>query len=172
MEPFIGEIRMTGFNFAPVGWALCNGALVSIFQNELLFNLIGTTYGGDGRQTYGLPNLCGRIPLHQGTTTTGTVYQMGEVAGSENVTLTTAQMPAHSHALHASTGGTRTAAATGNLLASGEADVYSRDIASPQEMAELAVGSAAGGSQPHWNMQPFLAVNFIIALVGTYPSEG
>lgn len=170
MEPFIGEIRMAGFNFAPVGWAFCNGALVSIAQNEALFSLIGTSYGGDGQKTFGLPNLCGRIPVHQGQRAAGSAYQMGKVGGVENVTLATTQMPAHSHALHASGGGTRTAAAAGNTLASGEADVYTRDTASPLGMAGGAVGSSSGGGQPHSNLQPFLAVNFFIAMYGIYPS--
>ncbi|NCT67994.1 MAG: phage tail protein [Rhodanobacteraceae bacterium] len=171
MEPFIGEIRMAGFNFAPVDWAFCNGALLSIAQNDALFSLIGTIYGGDGQATFGLPNLCGRIPVHQGQATTGTTYQLGQVAGSESVTLNTTQLPAHSHAVYAASGGARTAAAADNVLASGEADVYTRDTASPQAMAAASVGSASGGGRPHSNLQPFLAVNFIIAMGGIYPSR-
>jgi microcystin-dependent protein len=171
MEPFIGEIRMAGFNFAPVDWAFCNGALLSISQNDALFSLIGTIYGGDGQATFGLPNLCGRIPVHQGQGGTGTSYPIGLMAGTESVTLATAQMPAHSHSVYAAGGGTRTAVAAGNVLASGEADVYTRDTASPQGMAAAAVGNASGAGQPHSNLQPFLAVNFIIAMNGIYPSR-
>lgn len=166
-DPFIGEIRMAGFNFAPLGWARCEGQLVSIAQNTALFALIGTQFGGNGQTTFGLPDLRGRLPIHRGQGPGLSPRSMGEVLGSEQVTLTAAQMPGHTHVLAAATDGTRTATAAGNLLASGEADLFGRDPAtSPMAADALA---PAGGGQPHPNLQPFLCVNFIIAVVGIFP---
>lgn len=169
-DAFIGEIRMAGFNFAPQGWAFCNGALHAISQNPALFALLGTTYGGDGQTTFALPNLMGRIPLHQGQGPGLSTHFIGERGGAEAVTLLESQMPGHAHALAAAAGGTRTSAAAGNLLASGEADVYARPGGSPVTLSPFQL-DAAGGGQPHFNLQPFLVVNFIIATVGFFPSR-
>src|SRR5579859_1593935 len=116
-DPYVGEIRMFGGNFAPAGWAFCAGQLMPISQNDTLFNLIGTTYGGDGQSTFGIPDLQGRIPLHMGTSTTGTSYQIGQAAGVEQVTLTQQQIPQHNHLLSASQDGGTTGAPAGMMLA-------------------------------------------------------
>lgn len=169
-DPFLGEIRMVGFDFAPSGWAFCNGALQPISQNTVLFNLIGTTYGGDGQQTFALPNLSGRIPVHHGQGPGLSLYDMGQLGGSERVTLTEQQMPSHAHSVAAASAGTRMEAPSGNVLASGEADVYTHDASTPATMSANTVGTT-GGNQPHENLQPFLAVNFIISLQGIYPPQ-
>jgi microcystin-dependent protein len=169
-DPFIGEIRMAGFNFAPRGWAYCNGAILSIAQNDALFALLGTTYGGDGQTTFALPNLAGRLPLNQGQGPGLSPRTLGEMGGVESVTLTAQQLPAHTHALAAASAGARTASAAGNLVASGEADIYSRDPGQPVALSPNQLG-VAGGSQPHTNLQPALAVNFIIAIEGIFPSR-
>jgi len=168
-SPYVGEIRMFGGNFAPVGWALCQGQLLPISENDVLFNLIGTTYGGDGQNTFALPDLRGRVPVHQGTFQ-GMSWNVGLAGGVEQVTLTTQQIPAHSHAVLAST-------ATGTsrnpvpdaapAVAAGDAYVSSLD---PVPLNAQAITST-GGSQPHENMQPFLSINFIISLFGVYPSQ-
>jgi microcystin-dependent protein len=160
---------MVGFNFAPVSWAFCNGATVPISENETLYNLIGTTYGGNGTTTFNLPNLQSRMPVHQGTATTGTSYIIGGVGGAETVTLLTNQIPSHTHA--ASCNATANALTpVNNYWASATPSVYS-NVAPGQSMNNAAVG-LAGGSQPHDNIPPFQAVNFIIALYGIYPSQG
>ncbi len=168
MQPYVGEIRMFAGNFAPSGWALCRGQLISIAENEALFQLIGTTYGGDGQSTFALPNLASRVPIHMGTGPDGTTYQLGEMAGSESVTLTNQQIPVHTHTLTASTGPGTDALPTNNVLAqSGGAFVYYEDVAGVA-MSPNAI-SPVGGSQPHENTQPFLCINFIISLVGEFP---
>ena len=154
-------------NFAPVGWMLCQGQLLSIADYDVLFNLIGTTYGGDGQQTFALPDLQGRMPLHQGTGG-GVPYVIGESGGVETVTLTTNQIPAHTHPPLASTSGSTNDPA-GNAWAGWTGDQYS-DQTPNTPMATGALGSA-GGSQPHDNMPPNLAVNFIISLFGIFPSQ-
>jgi microcystin-dependent protein len=165
--PFVGEIRMFAGNFAPAGWAFCNGALVAIDQNPTLFQLIGTTYGGDGQNNFALPNLQSRIPIH-----VGPGFALGQTAGVETVTLTTSQIPAHSHVPQGSTNpspGNQNSPANNVWAATGSGSVYSN--AAPSEaMAAVAVGST-GGSQPHDNMVPFLVVNFIISLFGVFPSQ-
>ena len=164
-SPFVGEIRMFGGNFAPAGWAFCQGQLVAIDQNPALFNLIGTTYGGDGQTTFALPDLRGRLPLHQGNG-----FVIGQLAGEENVTLTTNQLPQHSHAALADVNaGTHTGPA-GHLWAGSANFPYAAAGTNPTQMAAGSVG-VAGGSQPHDNMHPFLAVNFIISLFGIFPSQ-
>jgi microcystin-dependent protein len=177
VDSFIGEIRMFGGNFAPAGWALCNGAVVSIAENSALFNLIGTTYGGDGVSTFGLPDLRGRVPLHQGG-----AYPLGQISGSEIVTLTTQQMPIHSHQLRSATAsqGRPSPTPQGNLLADEifnppPTDVpYAYAAYDGANQVQLSGNSLAqtGGNQPHDNMQPYLAVNFIISLFGIYPQPG
>lgn len=161
-EPFVGEIRMFGGNFAPVGWAFCDGSLIAISQNTALFSLIGTIYGGDGQNTFGLPDLRGRLPVHQGSG-----FVLGQLAGTETVTLTTNQMPAHTHTVLART--SATAGSPSGAMYGGNTD----SIYTPTASAQMNAGviAPAGGSQPHDNMMPYLVVSFIIALEGIYPSR-
>src|SRR5260370_21657848 len=174
-QPYVGEIRMFGGNFAPAGWMLCVGQLLPISENETLFNLIGTTYGGDGQSTFGLPDLQGRVPVHQGPG-----FALAEAAGVESVTLTLNQIPVHNHPVQAASG-------TQNAVAVPAANTILGDevlnpAQNPTPFAYLPGGGAAtplasisiratGGSQPHDNMQPFLAINFIISLFGIFPSQ-
>jgi microcystin-dependent protein len=162
-QPFIGEIRMFAGNFAPVGWMLCQGQLLSIAENEALFTLIGTTYGGDGQSTFALPDLQGRVPLHMSGS-----FILGQNGGVETVTLTSAQIPAHSHVPLAKVSGT-TNAPNGSLWAGWTGSQYS-DQAPNAAMASGAL-STAGGSQPHDNRAPFVAINFIISLFGIFPTQ-
>jgi len=163
-SPFIGEIRMFAGNFAPVGWAFCNGAIIPIDQNDALFNLIGTTYGGDGQTTFALPNLQSRVPIH-----VGPGFALGQTGGAETVTLTTSQIPAHSHVPQGTT-------ATGNSQSPANgvwaASALTQFSPSPPDasMDPAALGSS-GGSQPHDNMIPFLVINFILSLFGIFPSQ-
>lgn len=168
-DPFIGEVRMFAGNFAPVGWAFCDGSLQAISQNDALFALIGTTYGGDGQTTFALPDLRGRIPLHQGQGSGLSPQVIGQLAGSETVTLTAGQMPAHSHALRGSSTAAAVTAPGGAVLAATSAASYGPGPAT-QAMAASAI-PAQGGSQPHENMAPSLALNYIIALFGIFPSR-
>ena len=175
MEPFIAEIKMFGGNFAPVGWAFCNGQLLSISQNTALFSLLGTTYGGNGVTTFGLPNLQGRAPLHFGNGAGLTPRQLGESGGTETVTLSQTQMPTHSHSLGASSKNGDASTPSGNVNAVyvdpgtlSPVNIYGTAI--DTAMNSSAVGNA-GGSLPHNNMQPYLCVNFIIALQGIFPSR-
>jgi microcystin-dependent protein len=170
-QPFVGEIRMFGFNFAPSGWHACDGSLLAISQNEALFALLGTTYGGDGVNTFGLPDFRGRIPIHQGQGPGLSPYVIGQASGSENVTVTVNQMPQHSHVLSAATAGTRTTVPMSNYLGSGEADIYNHDtVAALASLAPNELG-ISGGSQAHSNLQPLLCVNFSISLFGIFPSR-
>jgi microcystin-dependent protein len=164
-QPYIGEIRMFAGNFAPSGWMMCEGQLISISEYETLFNLIGTTYGGDGQSTFALPDLRGRLPIHQGGG-----YVLAETGGAEQVTLTVNQIPNHQHALIGSTNNATSNTPANQVVgALTSFDLY-RPAAIPNTaMAAASVGSA-GGSQPHSNMQPYLCVNFIISLFGIYPS--
>lgn len=163
-NPFIGEIRMFGGNFAPAGWAICNGALMAISQNTALFSLIGTSYGGDGQSTFALPNLQSRVPVHSGNG-----FVIGQTGGGEAVTLTAAQAPAHNHAAMASSSGAVSRDPAGNLWAAWNSNQFS-DQPSDGPMNAAAI-SNAGGSQPHENMVPFLTINFIISLFGIFPSQ-
>src|SRR5579871_6110761 len=148
-QPYVGEIRLVGFNFAPVGWALCNGQLLPISQNPTLFQLIGTTYGGDGQSTFALPQLQGRVPIHQGQGSGLSSYVLGQLSGSETVTLTTQQIPAHNHPLLAVPYGTVTSDPTNNLIVGGTAM-----FTPPQTIVSTSSSTtAAGGGQPHDNMQ-------------------
>jgi len=171
-EPFIGEIRMVGFNFAPRGWALCNGQLLSIASNNALFSLLGTYYGGDGRTTFALPNLQGRVPMHYGSGAGLSPRLIGEAAGQESVSLTEAQLPAHTHKARASSLKGNTNSPVGRVW-SKDAGVQSATYTSNAADADMAAGAIApaGGGQPHNNMPPYLAVNFIIALQGIYPAR-
>ena len=166
--PFIGEIRLFAGSFAPAGWAFCNGALMPISENETLFVLIGTIYGGDGQETFALPNLSSRFPIHQGTSSqSGVNYMIGEFGGTESVTLTVNQIPAHSHVplARSDTGNSGTPA--NSVPAKSTTPLYSTSAAD-FNMAVNAV-QPAGGSQPHENMMPFLCVSFIISLFGVFP---
>ncbi len=172
MEPFIGEIKLFAGNFAPRGWALCDGQLLAISQNQALFSILGTTYGGDGRTTFGLPDLRGRTPIHAGRGAGLSDYRLGERGGTEQVTLTTNQIPSHSHSLHANSKAANTAAPAGSALANTRGRDFDYDQSGEIDttLSGKSIG-AAGGSQPHENRQPYLAVNYIIALVGIYPSR-
>jgi microcystin-dependent protein len=170
MAPYVGEIRMFGGNFAPNGWMLCQGQTLAISENETLFQLIGTTYGGDGQSTFGLPNLASRVPIHFGTGPGGTTYQIGELAGTEQETLTVQQIPSHNHPLIA-TGALATTRdpVPNNAPGTSAGDVYVQNLdAVPLSQQAIA---PAGGSQPHENVQPFLCINFIISLFGVFPSQ-
>jgi microcystin-dependent protein len=166
-QPYVGEIRMFGGNFAPAGWMFCEGQLLPISENETLFSLIGTTYGGDGQSTFALPDLRGRIPLHFGNG-----FTLAETGGVETVTLTVSQIPAHSHALLVSTGAAATADPTSNVLAQAPlATTFPYGTDAPlTPLSATAIGST-GGSQPHDNFQPYLCVDFIISLFGIFPSQ-
>ncbi len=168
--PYVGEIRMFAANFAPQGWALCNGQLLSISQNQVLFALIGTTYGGDGQNTYALPNLQGRLPVHQGTNpSNGTTYILGQSAGEEQVQLTLNQIPSHSHTPQAQSGVGNQQSPSGGFWASSSLDQYS--AVAPNGSMSAAAVLPAGGNQAHNNIMPYLAVNFIISLFGIFPSQ-
>lgn len=162
-QPFVGEIRMFGGNFAPVGWMLCEGQLLPISENETLFNLIGTTYGGDGQSTFALPDLRGRVPVHRGNT-----IAFSEAAGVESVTLTTQQIPVHTHTMVAS-GNIANSPNPGNNLIGLSTQVDMFFDANPVNNMNPSSISPVGGSQPHENMMPFLCINFIISLFGIYP---
>jgi microcystin-dependent protein len=171
-QPFIGEIRMFAGNFNPVGWEFCSGQLVPISENDALFVVIGTTYGGDGQETFALPNLQSRIPLHQGTNAaTGTTFQIGESGGVESVTLTVQQIPIHTHPLLATNDSGNTANA-GNAVLAGQSPVsiYRPNATPPNVAMNASSVSVVGGSQPHDNMQPFLCINYIISMFGLFPS--
>lgn len=168
-DPYIGEIRMFGGNFAPAGWMFCDGALLPISENDALFTLIGTTYGGDGQETFALPNLQSRIPMHAGTGGDGISYQLGEMAGVESVTLTVNQIPVHSHPILGSITTAGSQSPGGNVAAQGAGQIYS-SADSPIQISPQSV-SPAGGSQPHENLQPYLCINFIISLFGIFPTQ-
>jgi microcystin-dependent protein len=167
-QPFVGEIRMFGGSFAPAGWAFCEGQLLPISENDTLFNLIGTTYGGDGQETFGLPNLASRVPVHVGTN-----FVLGQTGGTESVTLTTQQMPLHTHPLTATndTGSANspTNALPGSTPVQAQAFPYGTD--EPLANMDPSSISPVGGSQPHDNMQPFLTISFIISLFGIFPTQ-
>lgn len=163
-QPYIGEIRMFAGNFAPAGWMFCDGQLLPISENEALFNLIGTTYGGDGQSTFALPDLRGRLPIHQGN---GLI--LAETGGAEEVTLAVSQIPAHSHPLLASSGPASSNSPIGNLPAETTTiNLYIED--SPNSNLSPSAVLATGGSQPHTNFQPYLCISFIISLFGIFPS--
>ena len=174
-SPYVGEIRMFAGNFAPLNWAFCNGALLSISENETLFNLIGTTYGGDGVNTFALPNLQSRTPIHMGTDSANNSYPLAALGGVENVTLATNQIPAHSHAANAvSAGGSVQSPANACLACRPALKLgtlqYGHGTTSPTNFVATSIGNAGGG-QPHSNLQPYLAISFIISLFGIFPSQ-
>ena len=162
-NPYVGEIRMFAGNFQPAGWAFCDGRLVPISENETLFNLIGTTYGGDGQSTFALPNLQSRVPMHVGGT-----HVLGETGGVESVTLTGNQIPIHTHAMVVSKDQGTLAPPAGHTLASNQSILLYRPGAGTQNF-DPATCSIVGGSQPHDNLQPYLVLNYIISLFGVYP---
>lgn len=164
-SPYLGEIRMFGGSFAPAGWAFCDGSLVSISDNDALFTLIGTTYGGDGQETFALPDLRGRIPVHQGGG-----YQLGQNGGSEEVTLTVNQIPGHGHAYMGSTDIATQVSPAGQVVGQSTSAQLFRTAGGVQDFATNAIGPS-GGSQPHTNLQPYLCINFIIALAGIFPPQ-
>jgi microcystin-dependent protein len=169
-QPFIGEIRIFAGNFAPSGWAFCEGQVQAISQNDALFALIGTTYGGDGVQTFNLPDLRGRIPVHQGTGNTGVTTVLGQLSGSEGVTLLSQHMPSHTHAMLASSSPGHVADPSSAFVAA-DRDFAAFDGNIPSvAMAPAAVG-LVGGNLPHDNVPPFLCLSFIISLFGVFPSQ-
>lgn len=164
-EPFLAEIRLMSFNFAPKGWALCNGQLLPINQNQALFSLLGTTFGGNGQTTFGLPNLQGRTPIHAGSG-----HTLGEQGGEQSHTLTVSEIPMHTHAASASAAAASTTIPAGSVvLAQPEFAAY-RPPSSPVAVHAATIGNV-GGSQAHQNMQPYLVVSFCIALQGIFPSQ-
>lgn len=171
-EPFVGEIRMFAGNFAPRGWAFCDGQLLAVSQNDALFSLLGTVYGGDGQTTFGLPDMRGRIPLHAGQGPGLSPRQLGSRAGTERVSLTVNQLPGHSHSMRASTDLAEDTGPQGRVPARtnpASLDVYN-DIGPFVPLSGQTL-AATGGSQPHTNVQPFVCIHFIIALFGIYPSR-
>ena len=169
-EPFVGEIRMFAGNFAPRGWAFCDGQLLAVSQNDALFSLFGTIYGGDGRTTFGLPDLRGRIPLHQGQGPGLSERRLGSKGGAERETLTTNQLASHTHDWNANTANATTAAPQGKVLATPSGARLYAQVAQNTDLAASTIANT-GGSQPHTNLMPTLCVNFIVALVGIYPSR-
>ncbi len=161
-QPYVGEIRMFAGNFAPAGWMFCEGQLLPISENETLFQLIGTTYGGDGQSTFALPDLRGRLPIHQGNG-----FILAETGGAEEITLTVSQIPSHTHVVLAHNVPPNTGEPSGARLAQGP--FYGEAGSGLSNMNAASVGSV-GGSQPHTNFQPYLCVNFIISLFGIFPS--
>jgi microcystin-dependent protein len=173
-DPFVAEIRIFPFNFPPKGWAFCNGQLLAISQNTALFSLLGTTYGGDGKSTFGLPDLQGSVPVHVGGNQPGpglSTYDLGEMGGADTVTLLTAETPSHAHSVMAQTidqGDNRIPSPTLNL---GNTQIYS-NAASASGTLEPSAVSGFGGNLPHNNLQPYLTLNFNIALQGVFPPRG
>lgn len=177
MDNYIGEIRVFAGNFAPVGWALCDGSLLAISDNDVLYSLIGTTYGGDGQQTFAVPSLQGRVVVGQGVSGQGTDYPVGMAGGKETVTLTTLQMPVHEHPIfninvNAVTGGAAQTSPVGAYFGDQGASAYATSSSGQTLNAGTVTGQStpSGTGQPHSNIQPVLALNYIIALQGIYPS--
>ncbi len=172
-DPFVAEIRIFGFNFAPKGWAFCNGQLLPLSQNTALFSLLGTTYGGDGKSNFALPNLQGNAPMHPGQGPGLSLHDLGEVSGSETVSLLQSEMPAHPHSLKAGADPANAQIPNAQLILarSSGGSAYNPTATGLAPMNSLALG-LAGGGLPHNNMQPYLTVNFCIALQGVFPPRG
>jgi microcystin-dependent protein len=173
-SPFVAEIRVVAFNFAPTGWALCNGQLMPISQNTALFSLLGTYYGGDGKSTFALPDFQGATALSQGQSSTGSEFFLGQMSGTPSVTLLQSEMPFHTHAVSAAIDPAelQAPAATRALARSGPGIVYQTNTSSNLAQLSPYAASIAGGSLPHNNMPPVVAMNFIIALQGVFPPRG
>ncbi len=169
-SPYVGEIRMFGGNFAPAGWMFCEGQLLPISEYDTLFNLIGTTYGGDGQSTFALPDLRGRLPLHLGSDPNGNTYTLGQNGGAESVTLTTQQIPAHTHVPQAQSSNGSQASPANNLWAASPLNQFSSATPASADAFASSIG-LTGGSQPHDNFQPYLCVDFIISLFGAFPVQ-
>ncbi|HEX8621879.1 MAG TPA: tail fiber protein [Allosphingosinicella sp.] len=170
-QPYVGEIRMFAGNFPPAGWLFCSGQQLPISENETLFQLIGTTYGGDGESSFNLPNLQSRIPIHMGTATSGTTYTIAEMSGVEEVTLSIQQIPSHTHPLVATNdSGNQLIAGNAVLAAQSPVSIYRPNATPPNSAMNVNSVSVTGGSQPHENMQPFLCINYIISLFGLFPN--
>lgn len=170
-QPYVGEIRLFAGNFAPAGWMFCDGQLLAISGNETLFQLIGTTYGGDGQSTFALPNLQSRVPIHMGTGPGGVTYQLAEMGGTEEVTLTVNQVPIHGHALLCrSAAGASTADPENAVWTNSDVNQYSPGPPDVNMGNPPIMSSGVGGSLPHDNMMPFLCINYIISLFGIFPS--
>ena len=172
-QPYVGEIRMFAGNFPPVGWMFCDGQLLAISENETLFQLIGTMYGGDGESTFALPQLQGRIPLHFGTGPDGASYQQAQTGGVESVTLTTQQIPVHTHPHFCFSDNSGAVTSNPQSALAGPSDInqYSNNTPPNAQLGTPGFTSgAAGGSQPHENFQPYLCINYIISLFGIFPS--
>ncbi|MGH1427601.1 MAG: phage tail protein [Arenicella sp.] len=171
-EPFVGEIRMFAGNFAPRGWAFCDGQLLAVSQNDALFSLLGTIYGGDGRTTFGLPDMRGRLPIHAGSGPGLSPRRLGAKGGAENVTLTTNQTPSHTHSVSATSEAGNQTSPQNHFFAAENANVYH---AAPLSSSVVSLNSSTvtsvGGSRSHTNLMPSLCINFIIALFGIYPSR-
>lgn len=169
-EPFVGEIRMFAGNFAPRGWAFCDGQLLAVSQNDALFSLLGTIYGGDGRTTFGLPDMRGRIPVHAGTGPGLSQRRLGAKGGAEKVTLTVNQLPSHRHDWRAYNGDAENRNPIGDACAKPTPDIYRETADAMGNMKSTAI-TLTGGSRSHTNLMPFLCINYIIALFGIYPSR-
>jgi microcystin-dependent protein len=169
MSPYVGEIRIFAGNFAPLGWLFCQGQAISIAENDILFQLIGTTYGGDGVTYFNLPDLRGRTPIHQGALAGGGTYILGEIAGVEQVTLTTNQLPAHNHLAQCLAFNGTAGSPAGAYLAGSPTALYQSGAAAGQMNPNSISG--VGGSQPHENRPPYLALSYIISMQGIYPSQ-
>jgi len=170
-QPYVGEIRMFGGNFAPAGWSFCNGVILPIPQNDTLFQLIGTTYGGDGQTTFALPDLQCRVPVHQGQGANLSNYVLGQKGGVETVTLTVGQLPSHTHAAVGSGAGGQGAANPANAAWGGPSAVNGSFGPGPSNATMGTITQNAGNSQPHDNLLPFQVISFIISLFGVFPSQ-
>ncbi len=174
-QPFIGEIRMFGGNFAPAGWMFCEGQLLPISEYETLFNLIGTTYGGDGQSTFALPDLQGRLPIHAGTNPQGGTHTLAETGGNEQVTITVQQLPGHTHAPLCVSGAGGQASPVNNMWAGTQSGVQAYADPANASGADVPMNplniSGTGGNQPHENTAPYLVISFIISLFGIFPSQ-
>jgi len=172
-DPFVAEIRIFGFNFAPRGWATCDGQLLPLSQNTALFSLLGTTYGGNGKSNFALPNMAGNTPMHWGQSTTGTLYDLGQQSGTPNVTLLESEIPQHTHGLWVAgdIADQNTPDPTRSLTTSNNGSIYAPDTSPLSNMAFQSL-STYGGSLPHNNLQPYLTLMFCIALQGVFPPRG
>ena len=170
-EPFLAEVRIVGFNFAPRGWAFCDGQILPINQNQSLYSLLGTTYGGDGRTSFALPDLRGRTPIHVGNSNGGGTHTLGQKSGAEIITLGAQEIPQHKHSVQASSAEGNTPIPQDHLLADSPAQLYRDYAGSTQTHLRAGTVANAGGSQAHNNMMPYLALNFCIALQGLFPSR-